>query len=520
MASQETGKQRATRIPLDYYKEPNSLERWKLGLGLAALLLTTGWLAAGLLQSDQGRTNYSRGPVAAVHATWEDNCTVCHVPFSPIRGNFWASGEESSKNCQACHAGPTHHVKQNFEPACAACHHDHRGRDASLVRIPVSDCTQCHSDLAKNLKDGTKTDFENAVTQFTTNHPEFRSRKTDPGRIRFNHKVHMTAGFGTKFKLADIIDPAERQRYQEKESGVTITKGGLLQLQCTSCHRLDSNDFTLKRDQLQGLPDAAVLPRRSAGATMLPIIYENQCQACHPLTFERNKENEPRSGYVSVRHRLQPKPVHQFLEGHYTAKALEGDFKIFDEKVPPIPLPGKGLRKDEQPVRDFIRQRVARAERLLFSDNTCGKCHAGAKLGGRIEPANIPDVWLKFGLFNHSAHRAVDCRSCHPGAYPFLEDNTTPNPRASITSSDVLIPDVANCRQCHAPRSNTAGKVVGGARFDCTECHRYHNGDHPWQGIGTHRRGAPEQQRRDIEHFLSGLRPADAGKPNGRRTEK
>src|SRR5690242_17829333 len=100
MPAQETGKQRATRIPLDYYKKPNLLERWKTGLALAALVVTCGWLAAGLLGSDQGRVRYSRGPVASVHAAWEDNCTACHAPFAHISGNFWTSGEEASENCK------------------------------------------------------------------------------------------------------------------------------------------------------------------------------------------------------------------------------------------------------------------------------------------------------------------------------------------------------------------------------------------------------------------------------------
>jgi hypothetical protein len=519
MPPPETGKQRASRIPLDYYKQPNSLERWKLWLGLAVLLLTTGWLAAGLLRSDQGRTDYSRGPVAAVHATWEDNCTVCHIPFSPIRGNIWASGDETNKKCRACHAGPTHHENQKFEPACASCHRDHRGRDASLTHITDSDCVQCHADLGGSIKPGEKRIFQNVVTRFDTDHPEFRSvAKGDPGKLKFSHKVHMLAGFKADFTLGDIPE-AQRKRYRQLQPAGQNRDSDLVQLQCASCHRLDSGDFGLRRSQLPELPAAALLPRRSAGAYMLPIVYENQCQACHPLTFERKKADDPLSGFVAVRHRLQPKQIRDFLQRHYTAKALQGDFKGFDKK-PTRPLPGKNLLEESPELRTFISTRVAKAERLLLSDNTCGKCHEGAKAGGWIEPPEIPDVWFKHASFNHSAHRAVDCRSCHPQAYPLLADGKTANLSVSAHHSDVMIPHRDNCRQCHAPQTKSEAKVLGGARFDCNECHRYHNGDHPWQGIGAQRRGIPEQDRRDIEEFLFGGAGGASRKSNLGRNSK
>jgi len=65
-------------------------------------------------------------------------------------------------------------------------------------------------------------------------------------------------------------------------------------------------------------------------------------------------------------------------------------------------------------------------------------------------------------------------------------------------------PRIDNCVQCHAPQSVKAGVVHGGARADCVECHRYHNGEHALQGIGAAARGVPEAQRLDLRQFLSG----------------
>src|SRR5262245_1355514 len=105
MAATQVGKQRAVRIPLDYYKRATPLERWKDWLGLLALLVAGGWLAGGLLLGDGGDLRYSRGPLAQVHQTWEANCAACHEPFVPIQKNHWAStGQgraQADEKCQA-----------------------------------------------------------------------------------------------------------------------------------------------------------------------------------------------------------------------------------------------------------------------------------------------------------------------------------------------------------------------------------------------------------------------------------
>src|SRR5262245_26128652 len=108
MPTPETGKERAGRVPLDYYKRPDRLERWKLGLGGAALAVVVVWLAGGLLARDGGRLRWSRGPVADVHATWDATCEACHVPFTPMQGDTWIThrlgiGSVSDDRCRTCH---------------------------------------------------------------------------------------------------------------------------------------------------------------------------------------------------------------------------------------------------------------------------------------------------------------------------------------------------------------------------------------------------------------------------------
>src|SRR4051812_45565588 len=94
----ETSKQRAKRIPLDYYKRPDWLLGWKLGLTAAALVLALVWWASGLVWNSRGwprlgdwaRLRISHGRLSRVHATWESRCEACHVDFTPIDGSSWS----------------------------------------------------------------------------------------------------------------------------------------------------------------------------------------------------------------------------------------------------------------------------------------------------------------------------------------------------------------------------------------------------------------------------------------------
>jgi hypothetical protein len=519
MSPLETGKQRAARIPLDYYKRPTFLERWKDRLGGIAFLIALGWLGVGLFQRDQGQLRYSRGPVATVHQTWDANCTVCHEPFAPIQSDHWATGlftsaKEQPHRCETCHAGPIHHANEKAAFTCAGCHREHRGRDASLVRLDDSFCTHCHLDLPRHTAGG-DLKFAKNVSRFSYDgHPEVRFLKETSAvqKLKFNHKLHMAAGMATPEKgdpnlTLGRLPAAQRKRYEGQQE----KKGddARVQLQCASCHQLDSGDVGV---------DAAGLPQRSAGDYMLPINYEAHCQACHPLTFERKETDDPRSGHLEVRHGLQPAEIRQLLEGVYIGKALNNDLKVFEQFVPARPLPGKKPSEEQKKLRELIDQKISAAERSLYVGNkTCGECHhlepkdlrldealkPGAEVTFRIAPPRVPQVWFAHALFNHAAHRGVDCRGCHEQGYA-EQGQKPPMLSESQTSDDILIPGKAKCLECHSPPTTSGGQVRGGARHDCTECHRYHHGAGPLQGIGAAARNP--QSRRAVDDFLSGTR--------------
>jgi hypothetical protein len=56
--------------------------------------------------------------------------------------------------------------------------------------------------------------------------------------------------------------------------------------------------------------------------------------------------------------------------------------------------------------------------------------------------------------FRHDSHRMLSCVECHAAT-------------TSHRTSDILMPAIHSCKQCH--------NAQAGARTDCYACHRYHN---------------------------------------------
>lgn len=521
----ESGKQRALRVPLDYYKKPDRLQRWKGLLAIVAAFAGLGWFLFILVRPGEGRSSHSPGAVAAVHATWNDNCDACHQPFRPISGDAWLSpwlnrSGSATAQCRSCHSGAIHHSKQADDGSnCASCHHEHRGREAALVQMADHDCTRCHNDLAANVKTNEKLCFDPSVSAFDTeHHPEFRllrkanapssderlcpeqSAPPDPRRLTFKHRVHMQPGMNADFRLKSIPDAEDRKRYAADPSQ-PVNLEALVQLQCASCHRAEARDFFN--------PSTFAASGRSDGAYMAPITYENQCRACHPLTFDRKSKDDPTSPLLSVPHGLQPKAVRDYLWGayanEYVAKAARQA-----RKGPDRPLPSNGLQIDDEQARRAIDREVARtqtylyraelsrAEEIMFGGRqTCGECHQfePARFTGtpeHVAPVSIPPVWYRHALFDHTAHRAVSCRECHAQAY------------ANADPERPMLPGRDTCLECHSRSRTTAEGPRGGARSDCVECHRYHNGDEPLHGVAAARRGVGDDPARTLREFLSG----------------
>ena len=140
---------------------------------------------------------------------------------------------------------------------------------------------------------------------------------------------------------------------------------------------------------------------------------------------------------------------------------------------------------------------------------TCGKCHDPKAKLDHIDDPNIPNRWLPGSVFAHSAHRFLAYTQCHPAAdgtanAAAANDDASPSElRWTKATKDVMMPDIASCRTCHAPaQMHGSTHKSGGAWFDCTMCHLYHDPpDHGHEGGAFVRDEIPRPLQ--IKDFLS-----------------
>lgn len=513
-----TSREQAARIDRGYFKRVNSLQRARRWLVFGGIALAVAWCAWGAIDVP---AHHSPGPVAAFHATWEHDCEACHVPFSPIKPGTWLTTletrREADAKCEKCHTGPAHHLLEIAAEvgSCASCHADHRGREHDLTRVGDRTCTACHADIAahRTAVAGIEPSHETApITRFdAAHHPAFTGLASDPGRLKFSHGRHMRAGL--------TFGPPGRQGSPDAARGAPLTYAMLatsdeiryrpadaqaddaVQLSCTSCHEFGSD---LSAGDLRAV--SAILAGAKPGAYALPVDFERHCAACHQLPLDAVAVGEhPKpdvDGNATIPHGLDPAALRRFIESVAVRRAL-ADAAPEDTRERPLPTspPGDGDRLREDVVRSA---RNFAATTQSFVRGTCQKCHdieekvlpsAGSLLAAadprvaadwfRTVPTNVPDVWLKKARFDHQPHRAYDCRDCHAAAYPGPVEDAAAVLAAGGSPLDnpvVMIAGRESCTDCHAPSRWDAAKQswVGGARFDCVECHGYHGwASHP-----------------------------------------
>jgi hypothetical protein len=431
-AAAHTGVQ-ASRFTISFWS-------WTLTLGVAAifLLMPMGTFLAPsvrkLLRSTPlvpSDALWSAGPLHATHRFIGNDCTACHVnPFERVRNS----------ECEKCHADVQHHVDVHTtdvalfdKQRCAACHFEHK-EPASLIPRDERLCTDCHARLDKLKSDP---QVENAA-DFGSDHPEFRiavlSRDeiVAPGQWQpqwldssnaatFNENSHL------KFSHVQHLNP----------KGIKSPTGERV-LQCGDCHRPNSS-----------------------GREMMPIRMETQCSGCHSLHFD---EHDPTSG---VPHgNLQS--MFRVLREHFSRQYLESTGPTTRTQTGRLRRPGQEARQmsiDEQRrARDWADGESLKMARELLEKRVCVDCHDVSRVLGasgfdqwQVAPVRLTQNWMPRARFNHAAHITQPCTSCH---------NTA---ERSKRSSDILMPRIAKCRECHGDASDTS-KLSS----DCVMCHRFH----------------------------------------------
>jgi predicted CXXCH cytochrome family protein len=520
MPGPSTSKQRAYRIDPNYYHQPDRLTRVKRGLTWLAALGAIGWGAWGFVGSPR---QHSPGLLAAPHAMWENQCSACHADFVPLAHDavqlLPTLVRRDAVTCQQCHQGAVHHfnLKETGDASCVQCHFEHRGRNAQLTKVDDRTCVECHADLPNHAQKPelvtSDKDFPYvAATGFTAEtHPPFRSTRRDPGRLKFSHRLHLMPGLRMgpndkkqPVRLRDL--PADlRELYRADPEH---TDFAIVELDCSSCHTAAPAASLAKGGSEFSQAVAANLAPGTLPTTgdyMLPVNFERHCRACHALEFyPGTKTDRPPH---TVPHGLPPKAMDEFVRGAVLAARVDGDSDFAAaQPTPARALPGKALAADIERLKTAVANDVATAEKIVNA--RCTQCHEAQRTGAQLDvfheavaATNVPAVWLQRAKFAHAPHRGVSCKTCHEDAYP--EDVYRPKPGASLLDDDrVLMPKLDVCVKCHAPRNGE----LGGARFDCVECHRFHGADlHPVAAQAQSRR-LPHDKKTDLESFLRGPR--------------
>ena len=487
-----TTKIRAKRITLDYFKGPHPFRRWKLLLSIALPLVAVGWLAAYAVLGDP--RIYNSGPVSTAHAMFGARCADCHATRTAdgavARPGFFLTVSEQT--CSVCHEGPVHHSSQGFTPPCATCHFEHKGR-TRLVDLGDRQCTQCHARL--ETKEGRPPTVEPTIAGFASGHPEFAVSVVDGGRttrvrlndkaardtaqVMLNHAKHLKVGL----KGLDDV------KAQTGKFGL-VERDGRVALGCTYCHRLDAHRVSIE-----------------------PISFARHCMVCHPLDVDGRlpgavaPHDRPALVHAYLRTTLieafeecqalpkngatnaSAKPAKQCNDLGLTPARAMGR-QSSETREDPAPDAPRGRRLGgpapaEEPVAerprglrsrdgeaeaaapgtappspsalDWAATQLPGTEKVMFRQK-CGFCHTLSQPASglpEVAPTAIPTRWLPHSVFDHGVHRSVGCTECHGKA------------TKSTATTDVLLPSVSVCRECH--------RAAGGARAACVTCHLYHD---------------------------------------------
>ena len=369
------------------------------------------------------------GPHSSVHAHFGDRCETCHTN---------AFQQVMNKVCFDCHDDAGHHADPSVFPSasldgqqCQDCHKEHNG-DKGLLITTERFCTDCHSeilDVAENSKLKNVSDFDE--------HPQFR-----PTLI----KTHQPETFeriaidGNKPKPVDRSNLKFPHSKHLKQNGVRHPNGTRTVLQCGFCHEPETG-----------------------GVAMKPVSFEKHCSNCHNLKFE------PQAPDKEMPHKNLAQ-AKDYVSGTYAEFALRGDWiepasptenvSTFRKLIGDEPIVTKEQKKAA------LEWAESKAEEILkgkFGRGLCGECHEivdnEKTKSWDIAPVFVPTKWLPKSHFNHKPHKDRKCTTCH-------------NAEKSDEATDILLPSVETCQECHGGEFTTT-KV----KSTCTECHSFHRED-------------------------------------------
>jgi hypothetical protein len=375
--------------------------------------------------------SWRTGALSSVHHGLEDQCEACHVePFVAVR----------DQTCLACHADIADHAAQPRQAvargplrwgdavqsrvahafnkpgpgACTDCHTEHEGA-GRIEPTRERFCADCHGTLDARLTDtalGNARDFGKA-------HPQFQALLTtdrgqaEPVRVSLVRRPRQWNGL--KFPHETHLSKTNGVAQMARRLGAG--RGYGKPLLCADCHTPTAD-----------------------GVRFLPVDMEQDCEACHSLVFD-----QAGGTFRTLR--------------HGQVEQMRADLLALDARAPRE----SGRRRPGQfgslYRADFGGPGAALLARAMTDKGLCGECHTASGAGGSlgVMPVTQPARYMIHGWFDHEDHKQEACTSCHAAD-------------ASDSSADLLLPEIAQCRDCHQGESARAAEVPS----SCAMCHSYH----------------------------------------------
>ncbi|MDZ7644664.1 MAG: FHA domain-containing protein [Woeseiaceae bacterium] len=346
------------------------------------------------------------GDVHRTHASVATECEACHArPFRRV----------PDAACGACHESHRHAAGSAppvlGEMRCASCHLEHN-EPPQLISEHQGLCGDCHADGPAG------TDLPPA-SDFLDDHPPFRVSLSVPVTTAG------TTEWQTERRLLEQARDAERSNLRfdhalhVDEDGV-IGPDGRQVLACQDCHRPEPG-----------------------GARMQPVRMDEHCSGCHELSFD------PQDPSRTVPHG-DPEGVLQVLIEYYSARLLGDDATNGAQQR--LRRPGQALtRADRDRVAAEARAQALTVAADLFERRACVNCHevtkvqTDAAMPWRVQPVRLTERFFPHARFSHAAHDTdvASCDGCHAASQ-------------SGVATDLLLPGMDSCRDCHRQRHRAA----------------------------------------------------------------
>ncbi len=440
------------------------------GLVITVLALFLAWPIWSFYSQDRDAARYAQGfhgdrlwlsgSLSAGHAALANNCTACHAePFVSVRDS----------SCTACHTAIHDHadlsrlaratpqlgawrrfqisVQEAFGQTsgrCVDCHTEHEGSQ-QMVATPQQFCSDCHADLNSRLPDtrlGNASDFEDS-------HPEFQPavlirwdgeqprvqrvglnrNPREMSNLKFPHNLHLDRTGGVA-QMARRLAP---------------TYGFGQQLECADCH--------------VPTPD---------GVRFQPPDMDGDCAMCHSLAFETI------DGTVRTLRHGAPAQVVADIRSFYRQGLRQRPDTLGTERSRPGDVNQVRAANTASRAAAGTFARADQAVRAVFSQGgACFDCHQVQQTGTgpagyRITPVAFQSRYMLHGWFDHRPHQVANrpgqrqlegspaCLSCHQA-------------NASGDATDLMLPNVASCRDCHGGETTSLP-----VESSCAMCHDYH----------------------------------------------